>query len=110
MTDYPNPRVRALLDAAAGWKFTTSDFAALCLAAADQAGATAEQQQKIAELLGLCPDCRAEFDDLAECACPDNESESAYLARTGEPRGAGRPNYEAETDRERYERAAQERR
>jgi hypothetical protein len=57
--DYPNPRVRALLDAAAARQFSVADFAALCLAAADQAGATVEQQQKIADLLPGCPheDC-----------------------------------------------------
>jgi hypothetical protein len=58
---YPNWRVEALISGHssidASW--TVEDFAALCIAAADQAGATVAQQEQIADALPTCPhpDC-----------------------------------------------------
>lgn len=86
---YPNPRVSALL--ASLTTFEPSDFAALALAAADQAGASVQEQSKIASALSK------------------HMSDEDYQAHFGEPRRI-EPNYDRETAREQYERAAAGRR
>src|SRR5689334_13085817 len=58
---YDNTKVQALLDGhiSVDSSWTAADFAALAVAAADQAGATVEQQEAISAELPDCPheDC-----------------------------------------------------
>lgn len=66
VVSYGNAKVDALLDghiSIAQGTFTTADFAALCLAAADQAGSSVAQQDEIAAQLPECPhgDCGSAY-------------------------------------------------
>jgi hypothetical protein len=65
-----------------GW--TESDYLALAMAALDQGGVSAKSQAKIAELVGICVDCRlatAEYSDRCEPCCELHDADRLKLAR-----------------------------
>lgn len=76
MKPYPNLKVNALISGQTSIDSTweLEDFAALAMAALDQAGVERADQNTVSKLL-------AEY---------DLESDEMFHERTGEPRGAGR--------------------
>lgn len=66
MSDY-TPRIDLVLTLAQHLSFTTGDFAALAVAAADQAGMSAADQQTLARQLAPCGNC-GEHSAITPCA------------------------------------------
>lgn len=96
MTTYPNAKVAALLDGqiSIDSSWTEADFRELGMAALDQGGVSAKDQDAIEKLISKCADCfsiepatvNPEHDDEPRCvSCARDKERRIERLRGGEP-------------------------